>query len=140
MTLTQTISLLAGALLSLLFSYVPKLAPWFDKQESTVKRLIMLGCLAAIALVLFGAACANLLGQLPLGLALTCDQNGAVTLAVAFVLALVGNQSAYLITPAKQSKTDQVLALMASMTPDELAGVLAAIHPAAAPAPGEVKA
>ena len=38
------LSLFAGALLSLAFSYVPGLNTWFDGQEPTTKRLIMAGC------------------------------------------------------------------------------------------------
>ena len=93
------LSLFAGALLSLLFSYVPKLDKWFDKQDSVVKRLIMAACLLTVSIAVFGAACANL--SVSLLITATCDQNGAVSVATNFILALMANQTAYQITKRK---------------------------------------
>lgn len=94
---SDQISLFAGVLLSLLFSYLPGLSGWFAAKDSTAKRLIMAGALLVVAVAVFGGACGKLLAALPLNV--TCDQAGAVAIATNFVLALVANQSAYLITP-----------------------------------------
>lgn len=89
------LSLLAGALLSLVFSYVPGLKDWFDKKESTIKRLIMAGALLVVSLLIFGTSCADL------GFAFTvaCDKEGVVGLVSIFIRALVANQATYLISP-----------------------------------------
>ena len=93
----QLLSSIAGIILSLLFSYIPGLSSWYDTLTATYKRLVMLALLAVTSLSAFGLAC---LGWLPyFNLNLACDQKGGVELLMAFVLALVANQSTYLITP-----------------------------------------
>lgn len=92
----QVLSAAAGIVLSLGFSYVPKLAPWYDAQEGTTKRLIMLGLLALVSVGVFGISCAGWFN-----FNITCDQAGIEELVSAFFLALVANQSTFLITPKK---------------------------------------
>lgn len=93
----EFLAVLAGAVLSLLFSYIPGLNVWFGGLESTYKRLIMLGLLAAVAGVVYGMACAGW-GE-SFGIALTCDQAGLVELLKAFGLAAIANQTAYGLSP-----------------------------------------
>lgn len=95
------LSLFAGALLSLAFSYVPGLREWFDTKDSTTKRLIMAGALLVVAGLAFAAACGQVL---PGGIAVTCDRQGGVELATNFLLALVANQATYIITKKKTVK------------------------------------
>lgn len=90
----EGLALISGIVLSLVFSYVPGLEGWFDALEGTSKRLIMLGLLALTAVGVFGVAC---LGWFNTGV--TCNQAGAVVLVEAFFVAMVANQSAYLISP-----------------------------------------
>ena len=97
------LSLFAGALLSLAFSYVPGLKDWFDAKDSTTKRLIMAGALFLVTIAIFGAACGNLLGSLPI--TAVCDRNGAVALATNFVIALIANQATFTITPKQKPVT-----------------------------------
>ena len=98
----EALSLGAGALLSLLFGYVPGLSGWFDAKEPTVKRLIMAGALLVISVVVFGLSCANL--QIP-GIQIECNTQGASLLVQTFLLALAANQSMYSITSASSKKT-----------------------------------
>jgi len=91
----EWLALIAGALLSLLFSYVPGLSDWFAKLDGTHKRLVMLALLAVVTGVAFGLGCAGVLGGV------ACDQAGAVSVLYAFVLALVANQGVYNITPRR---------------------------------------
>lgn len=84
---------LAGILLSLLFSYVPKLSDWFAVLEGVYKRLIMAGLLLVVAGGAFGLSCASVIS------AVTCDQPGALGLVKAFIAALIANQSTYMISP-----------------------------------------
>lgn len=102
----ELLSSIAGVLLSLLASYLPGFSTWFDRLSATHKRLLMLGVLAAVTTAIVGLTCAGLgqpLGLPAIGLPATslpaaCDQ-GSVTLALqSFILALVANQSAYLIS------------------------------------------
>lgn len=89
----ELLASVAGVVLSLAFSYVPGLRPWFDKLSSDYKRLVMLGALLVVAVGAFGLAC---IGQYA---ALTCDEAGAWTLVKAFLAAAVANQAAYALTP-----------------------------------------
>lgn len=95
----QSISTIASVILSLAFSYIPNLSDWYAKLDSIHKRLIMLGLLILTAIGSFGLACTSQ-GK-AFGLQLTCDQPGAITLLQSLILALMANQSTYLITPKK---------------------------------------
>ena len=97
----ELLSAIAGILLSLLASYLPGFSAWFDRLEAIHKRLVMLGLLAASSLAIAGLSCAGLgetWGLRSLGLPLACDRNGGILVVQAFLLALIANQSAYLIT------------------------------------------
>ena len=90
---SDQLSAIAGILLSLVFSYVPGLKDWYDKQDGTRKRLIMAGALLVVAAGVFALSCANWLTIA------TCDNAGVMGLVGAFVSALVANQATYLISP-----------------------------------------
>ena len=96
----QLLSSLAGITLSLFFSYIPGLSTWYEALTATYKRLVMLFLLAVVSISVFGLAC---LGWLPYftggDATVACTEQGGVELLTAFVLALVANQSTYLITP-----------------------------------------
>ena len=95
MELEQMIVMGAGALLSLLFAYVPKLNSWYEQKDSQTKQLVMLVCLVVVAAGMAGASCAgiNLSVSLPV-----CDQGGLTALVEAFVLATLGNVATYAST------------------------------------------
>ncbi len=82
---------IAGAALSLLFSYVPTLKVWFDKQAN--KGLLMLGFCVVVGAVYFGLSCSPLAAQLKISL--TCDQPGLFNLAQALFVIAGSNQLAY---------------------------------------------
>lgn len=84
---------LAGVLLSLFFSYVPKFKDWYNLKDSQTKQLVMLGLLALVTLATGALSCANVVTSvLPV---YTCDQAGIVSLVEAFFYAVVGNVVAY---------------------------------------------
>lgn len=85
----ELIALVAGVILSLLFSYVPGLDVKFGSLSGQVKRLVMLGVLVAAVLGIWGAGCAGLWG--------VCYPWRDVLRA--FIMALIANQGTYLITP-----------------------------------------
>lgn len=97
-----SLSLIAGTLLSLIFSYIPRADGSFKKLDGIYKRLIMLGCLALVAGSVYGLACLGIGEQI--GIAVICDQKGAISLISQFILAMIANQSTYTITPQKKSK------------------------------------
>jgi putative flippase GtrA len=98
---TVTISAIAGILLSLLFSYVPHLKDWFDEQTGTTKRLIMLASLVAAAAGALALNCGTIAGHPILPGASLCTETTIVDAVSAFIAALVANQSAYQLAPAK---------------------------------------
>ncbi len=93
----EELSIAAGTLLSLGFSYLPGLSGWYSKLTAERKRLVMLGLLALVALAAFGLACLGEVGS-DLGLAVTCNQRGALGLLKVFVMAAIANQAAFLIS------------------------------------------
>ena len=93
------LSLIAGATLSLLFSYVPGLKDWFAPLQPAHKQLIMLGLLVLVAGAVYGLACAG--WGTAWGVAVTCDQAGLQALVTSLLLAIVANQGVYSITPRR---------------------------------------
>jgi uncharacterized membrane protein len=91
----ELLSAIAGILLSLAFSYIPGLKTWYDQLAADAKRLVMLGALFLVAAAIYGLSCAGIYQIVP------CDQAGLVKMIEIFVLALVANQSTFLISPRK---------------------------------------
>lgn len=92
----DTLSMFAGAILSLVFSYVPGLKDRFDGLYAEYKRLAMLLLVIAFAAAAYGLACSGLASDF--GLSVTCDRPGLVSLARAVILAAVANQGTYSLT------------------------------------------
>lgn len=109
MNLTSEILVsIAGVVLSLLFSYIPGLRVWFGALVSEKKQLIMLAALIIVTGGVFGLGCA---GVLDIGI--PCDKGGVISIIRLLILALIANQSTYLISPqtndvviAKQLRDD----------------------------------
>jgi hypothetical protein len=93
----EMLAAIAGAVLSLLFSYVPGLNSWYQALEATYKRLIMLVLLIVVASASIGLACAG--WGADFGLTLTCDRAGAAGLIQALILAVMANQATFTISP-----------------------------------------
>jgi len=90
------LSMLAGAILSLIFSYVPGLNNKFDELSAEYKRLVMLGLVILTAGAIYGLGCAGVSEDL--GLAITCDKIGLLGLIKAILAAAVANQGTYGLT------------------------------------------
>ena len=97
---SESLALVAGVLLSLLFSYVPGLKDWFDKLSGNHKRLVMLGALLVSALGVFGLSCTGRYNFV------ACETDGAWALIEVFVLAAVANQAAYGFTPEQKGESN----------------------------------
>ena len=101
---------IAGIILSLAFSYVPKLDVKFAALEGVHKRLVMLGLIVVAAAGAFGLSCAGLLD------AAACDQAGAWGLVQLVIFAAIANQSAYMLSP----ETERVFNAKSSRYFDDL--------------------
>jgi sterol desaturase/sphingolipid hydroxylase (fatty acid hydroxylase superfamily) len=89
------LALIAGVIISLGCAYIPGLAPWYDGLESVHKRLIMLGLLVVVAGVSYGLACLG--WGAAWGISIPCDQAGAQALIVQLIIAIIANQSTYML-------------------------------------------
>lgn len=99
----ESLSLAAGTILSLTFSYVPGASSWFERFEPEIRRLIMLALLVFTASVVYGLSCLGWASEW--GISLTCDQSGFLGLIEQLVIAIIANQSIYAISPRKNRKT-----------------------------------
>lgn len=97
--LSNYIYLVAGAVLSLLFTYVPGVRGWYDRQESQIKSLVMLAAVIVVGGALYGLSCAGWFVDYTGGI--TCDRAGVEGLIAAIITVLISNQATYLITPVK---------------------------------------
>jgi len=96
---SETLILIAGAILSLAFSYIPGLAPAYDKLEPTQKRLIMLALLVVVTGSVYGLSCAGWGSSW--GIVITCNLAGLQGLIAQLILAIIANQGVYAISPRK---------------------------------------
>ena len=85
------ITMVVGALLSMLFNYFPALNVWYAALKAEVKSGIMIGLLAVASVVIY---LLSLYGIIEVAEPVTW-----VLVLRTFVLALVANQSAYIISP-----------------------------------------
>lgn len=90
----ELLSLIAGAILSLAFAYIPGLKTLFNKQQGTTKRLVLA---IALALAAAGAYGANCWQPDTFITGIECSQAGAVDLLGLYILSLMANQSTYSI-------------------------------------------
>lgn len=93
----ESLSLVAGTILSLAFSYVPGVRSWFLGINPAIKRLIMLALLAVTSAGVYGLSCLG--WAIEWDITLSCDQTGLLGLVKQFVIAIIANQSIYTISP-----------------------------------------
>jgi len=103
----EGLSMAAGAILSLAFSYGPGLNVKFAAIKTEYKQLIMLGLLVLVSAGAMGLACHGS-GSF-FGITVTCDEAGLYGLVRVLVAAIIANQGVFSITP----KTNAVKAASA---------------------------
>jgi Na+/H+ antiporter NhaD/arsenite permease-like protein len=90
----EAIIMIAGVVLSVLFSYVPGFANWYNTIEDEVtKQLIMLGLLIVVTAAVFALACGGMIQGV------VCTKPGLIQLIWALILAVIANQSTDRISP-----------------------------------------
>lgn len=98
----ESLAAVAGIALSLLFSYAPGLADWYNAlgtnpdgttDGGTMKRLVMLGLLLLTTLAVFGLACGGVIAGV------ACTQAGFTTVFWMFVQAAIANQMTHMASP-----------------------------------------
>jgi putative flippase GtrA len=97
----ELLAAIVSAVLSLAFSYIPKLNTTFAAWSTETKRLVMAGMLLAVSGAVLGLSCASILIS-----GISCDQNGLTQLVSIFISALVANQGVFALTPQVQSVKD----------------------------------
>lgn len=100
----ESLSLVAGTILSLTFSYVPGAHRWFAQFEPEIRRLIMLALLVLSAGVVYGLSCLGWATEW--GITLNCSQSGLMGLIEQLVIAIIANQSVYAISPRNKNTND----------------------------------
>jgi len=90
------LSLIAGAILSLIFSYVPGLNSKFANLQTEYKRLIMLGLVVLTAGGIYGLSCWGFGADI--GISVSCDKTGLFGLLRIVILSAVANQGTYGLT------------------------------------------
>ena len=95
----EQIAAIAGAILSLAFSYIPGLRQKYEPLSAEVKRLVMLGLLVLVVAGVFALACSRFGAYL--NISVSCDEPGIVGLVWSLVLAVMANLFAdYLFPPS----------------------------------------
>lgn len=87
---------IVAVVLSLAFSFVPKLREWYNKFDEAGKQIVMIGLLALAAIVITGLSCTALADYM--SIAVPCNADGIVMAIRAFGLAVLFNQGFYSIT------------------------------------------
>jgi hypothetical protein len=95
----ESLSLIAGTLLSLFFSYIPGAKNWFENFDAQVKRLIMLSLIILSSAAVFGLSCLG--WGTEIGIAVSCNQKGLFGLVQQVVLAIIANQGIFAISPLR---------------------------------------
>jgi hypothetical protein len=99
---SEQLTAIAGALLSLAFSYVPGLRSRYEPLSETTKRLVMLALLITAAASVYGLACTEWGVLMQIGI--TCDKPGLLRLVWSLILAIIANQATFLIHPKWREK------------------------------------
>ena len=84
---------IAGVILSLLFEYTPGLHAWYNALDDNWQKVTMLCVILLVVAGAFGLSCAGWLNVF------ACTGSGAKEAVLAFIAAIVANQSTHRILP-----------------------------------------
>lgn len=89
---------IAGAFLSLIFSYVPGLNTKFAALPKETQQLAMAGLMLLVTIVIVALGCYKVVQ-----INLTCDQSGWVQAIWVFLSAIMANQATFRLSPQRAS-------------------------------------
>ena len=89
----NTLSLIAGSVLSLFFSYFPGVKGKYEKLTPDYKRVVMLVSLLVSAIGVYVTSCYGIFPTVE------CTREGVLGLVKVFILALVANQGTHKLSP-----------------------------------------
>lgn len=112
--------LIAAAILSLLFAYIPGLSDWWDRLQAKAKSLIMAVLILLVAVFVYGLACYS---NAPFAALPACEANlgwNLIETAILALLGLAGNQGTYMLAvrPFKPARTP-IVELSAELVVEE---------------------
>jgi ABC-type multidrug transport system fused ATPase/permease subunit len=90
--LVNVIAFAAGVIISLACEWFPGLSEWFSKLTKGQKQGVISAACFLVALAMFGLACAGILAKILNNIVLECNRDGAISLVVAFLVAIAGAQ------------------------------------------------
>lgn len=92
---------IAAAVLSLLFSYLPRVKGWYEGKDPDAKRQIMAGWLFIVTAALFAMSCVPLLAAIlaRYDIFIMCDAQSGLDLIILYLKAIGINQAVFLISP-----------------------------------------
>jgi len=89
----ETLSLIAGSILSLLIEYFPGFKLWHERLLPEQKRLLMLGMIILVAVAIYFAYC-HFSVSIP-NLEVSCDSSGIVDLVRIIIWIAISNQTTH---------------------------------------------
>ncbi len=92
------LAMVAGAVLSLSFAYIPGLQRQYAPLSGEWKRVIMAGLLLIVAAAIYGLGCVGIVAGVD------CSQAGLSLLVQIFIKALMANQSTYSLAVFRKRK------------------------------------
>lgn len=95
---SELIAAIAGAIISLGFSYIPGLNRIFATLEAEVKRLIMAGLMVLVGAAVYGLGCWGVIAS-----GVSCDTKGIWQLVALVLTAIIANQSVFKISPQTEA-------------------------------------
>jgi hypothetical protein len=90
---------IASLVLTLAFSYFPKLNTWYAAKSTNFKKLFMAGLLLATLLVIFALNCFGLVAAA----GLVCTKVGFLDVLIVYVVAIAINQGIFNISPVAKA-------------------------------------
>lgn len=92
---SESLALIVGTVVSLVFSYFPGLNTWYAAKEEPVKKLIMIGLMVVVSGAIFGLGCANILNMD----GFICAKDSVLQFVSILIASVIANQGTYKISP-----------------------------------------
>lgn len=95
------ISGFVGVLVSLILAYVPVVEKWYNSLEAKAKVLVNAGLVALACIIVFVLSCTLPDAAGAIGVTFPCTTNAAIQVIKMIGMALIANQTTYLVAVRK---------------------------------------